>query len=168
MKRNLILTLLAILFTCCTSSNKQMVDKHTTIDSTWQKQCTTILSDKMQELDALYGDVIIMECKTGEIKAMGCLAKDSKGNLVGSNRLAQATGLMRSVSLLAALESGKINVDDHVDTKNGVIQLNNNLLRDHNWRRGGYGKITIQNGFLKSSILSTYLTILFRSTACVL
>jgi cell division protein FtsI (penicillin-binding protein 3) len=145
-----------------------MVDKRTTIDSTLQRQCTTILSDKMQELDALYVDVIIMECKTGEIKAKGCLSKNKEGHVENAKWLAQSTGLMRSVSLLAALESGKINVDDHVDTKNGVIQFNNNLLRDHNWRRGGYGKITIQNGFLKSSILSTYLTILFRSTACVL
>ena len=46
---------------------------------------------------------------------------------------------MHPLSLLAALETGKVNVSDKVDTGNGIYQVHGRELKDHNWHRGGYG-----------------------------
>lgn len=45
-------------------------EKSSTIDSTLQRKVTEILKDKMEEVNALSGQVIVMETQTGEVKAM--------------------------------------------------------------------------------------------------
>ena len=64
---------LFLVLTSISCQNKQRVEskeKVSTIDSTLQIKVTEILKDKMEEVNALSGQVIIMETKTGEIKAM--------------------------------------------------------------------------------------------------
>lgn len=56
------------------------------------------------------------------------------------------------------MEQGKVNLNDSVDTKAGIIDINGYLLEDYNWRSGSNGKTTIQQGFLLSSNIATYLT----------
>ena len=49
-----------------------------TIDSTLQVKATSILENKLSELNALSGQAIVMEVQTGHIKAMvGLERKDS-------------------------------------------------------------------------------------------
>ena len=79
----------------------------------------------MEEIGAHSGQAIIMEVQTGEIKAM-----------VGEGK-PQSSSLMRTVSLLAALESGKVKLSDTIDTKNGILMVDDRPLKDHNWHRGG-------------------------------
>lgn len=115
-----------------------------TIDSILQDSVTAILERKMYEIDAISGQAIVMEVETGEIKA-----------LVGEGK-PQYSGLMRTVSLLAALESGKVALTDTFDTKEGVCIIDGEILKDHNWHRGGYGKITALQGFEVTSNITTY------------
>lgn len=122
-----------------------------------QRQVHFILSNKLKPVDAINGQVIIMDCKSGEIKAMVNLVNDKSGVKPKTGQLSQPTGLMRPISLLAALEQDKVNLNDSIDTKEGVIDINGYSLHDHNWRRGGYGKLTIKDGFLYSSAIATYL-----------
>lgn len=70
------LTLLVIISSC---QSKQQEDKQvSTIDSTLQVKATSILENKLTELNALSGQAIIMETQTGHIKAMvGVERKDS-------------------------------------------------------------------------------------------
>ena len=73
----LLLSVLCIsLFSC---QSKQQEDKQvSTIDSTLQVKATSILENKLSELNALSGQTIIMEVQTGHIKAMvGLERKDS-------------------------------------------------------------------------------------------
>ncbi len=115
-----------------------------TIDSILQDSVTAILERKMYEIDAISGQAIVMEVETGEIKA-----------LVGEGK-PQYSGLMRTISLLAALESGKVALTDTFDTKEGVCIIDGEILKDHNWHRGGYGKITALQGFEVTSNITTY------------
>ena len=115
-----------------------------TIDSILQDSVTAILERKMYEIDAISGQAIAMEVETGEIKA-----------LVGEGK-PQYSGLMRTISLLAALESGKVALTDTFDTKEGVCIIDGEILKDHNWHRGGYGKITALQGFEVTSNITTY------------
>ena len=51
--------------------------------------------------------------------------------------------------MIAALEDGKINITDTVDTKNGQYKFYDRIMRDSNDK--GYGKITVKEAFMKSS-----------------
>ena len=65
---------------------------------------------------------------------------------------------MHPISLLAALETGKVKLSDKVDTGNGIYQVQGRELKDHNWHRGGYGEITAQEGLAASSNIAIYKT----------
>lgn len=59
---------------------------------------------------------------------------------------------------MAALETGKVKLDDIVDTENGIYLVNGNELKDHNWNRGGYGEITVKEGIAVISNIATIKT----------
>ena len=100
-----------------------------------------------------------MDCKSGEIKAMVNLMNTKSGIKPAIRQLSEPTALMRTVSLLAVLEQGKVNLNDSIDTKAGMLDINCYLLKDYNWLRGGNGKTSVQQGFLLSSNIATYLTV---------
>jgi cell division protein FtsI (penicillin-binding protein 3) len=59
---------------------------------------------------------------------------------------------MKTASLLIALETGKAKLDDVVDTGNGVWEIDEDrIFKDHNWRRGGYGEMTLDRTLEVSS-----------------
>lgn len=96
-----------------------------TIDSTLQIKATSILESKLSEINAQSGQVIIMEVQTGQIKALvGLERKDSADNQSCKN-FAQAheSGLMHPISLLTALETGKVDLSDKTDVGNGICIL---------------------------------------------
>lgn len=62
------LTLLVIISSC--QSKQQEGKQVSNIDSTLQVKATSILENKLTELNALSGQAIIMEVQTGHIKAM--------------------------------------------------------------------------------------------------
>lgn len=83
-----------------------------TIDSTLQVSVDSILQNKLSELDATIGQVIVMEVQTGEIKAS-----------VGSDSILQESGLVRTTSLLAALETKAVKLSDTIDVADGVLAI---------------------------------------------
>ena len=129
------LTALTTLLIAC-SPTKQKAEQVSTIDSTLQVSVDSILQNKLSELDATIGQVIVMEVRTGEIKAS-----------VGFDSILQESGLVRTASLLAALETKAVKLSDTIDVGNGILAIEKDTLCDHNWHRGGYGKITVEQGF---------------------
>lgn len=152
--------LLSILLCISRQSRQQVTKSIPTIDSTLQANATSILESKLSEINAQSGQVTIMEVQTGQIKALvGLTKKDSTNYQPCENfAIAQESGLMHPVSLLAALESGKVKLSDKVDTGNGIYSVYGRSLKDHNWSRGGYGELTVQEGLAVSSNITTYKT----------
>ena len=150
---------LALLCSC--QSRQQVTAPVSTIDSTLQTNATAILESKLSEINAQSGQVIVMEVQTGQIKALvGLTSKDSTNYQPCENfSVWQSTGLMHPISLLAALETGKVKLSDKVDTGNGIYQVHGRELKDHNWHRGGYGEISIKQGLASSSNIAVYKTI---------
>ena len=76
------------------------------IDSTLQIKATSILEHKLSEINALSGQVIIMEVQTGHIKALIGLTRKDSANYQPCNNFStqKPTGLMNPISVLAALE----------------------------------------------------------------
>ena len=120
-----ILTIL-LLSSSCTKPNS-------TIDLNLQTKVDSILQLKMSEINAISGQAIVMDM-AGNIKTM-----------VGNGQK-QPSSLMRVVSIHKALETEKIHLSDTVDTEEGIAIINGDTIKDHNWHRGGYGKITLKQG----------------------
>ena len=131
-----------------------------TIDSTLQVNATSILEEKLSEINAQSGQVIVMEVQSGQIKALVGLTRKDSANYQSCENFSvwQSTGLMHPISLLAALETGKVKLSDKVDTGNGIYQVQGRELKDHNWHRGGYGELTVQEGLAASSNIAIYKT----------
>ena len=142
MKNTVILLISIATFIACTKQNTKQVS---TIDSTLQVRVDSILQNKLSELNATIGQAIVMEAQTGEIKAS-----------VGSDSILQESGLVRTASLLAALETKAIKLSDTIDVGNGILAIGKDTLCDHNWHRGGYGKITVEQGFGVASNITNY------------
>lgn len=146
---------------CISCQHKQQATVPiSTIDSTLQVNTTSILEEKLSEINAQSGQVIVMEVQTGHIKALVGLTKKDSTNYQPCENFSvwQSTGLMHPISLLTALETGKVKLSDKVDTGNGIYQVHGRELKDHNWHRGGYGELTVQEGLTASSNIATYKT----------
>lgn len=137
----------------------QYISPNPNVTTDLQDYVHSVLEENIRKIDAINGQVIIMDCKSGEIKAMVNLVNDKSGIKPTTSQLSQSTGLMRPISLLAALEQGKVNLNDSVDTQEGMIDISGYSLEDYNWRSGGNGKTTIRQGFLSSSNIATYLSV---------
>ena len=152
--------LLLILLCVSCQSRQQITAPISTIDSTLQTNATAILGSKLSEINAQSGQVIVMEVQSGQIKALVGLTKKDSTNYQSCENFSvwQSTGLMHPISLLAALETGKVKLSNKVDTGNGIYQVHGRELKDHNWHRGGYGELTVQEGLAVGSNIATYKT----------
>jgi len=84
-----------------------------------------------------------MESQTGRIKALvGIERKDSaQWQETGEFCKPQPTGLFTTMSMLAVLESGKVHLNDTVDTGNGIYAIDeDNVIKDHNCHRVGMAR----------------------------
>ena len=159
MKNEFIALIILFLLVSC-QSRQQVTENISTIDSILQVNVTSLLENKLSELDALSGQAIVMEVQSGQIKALVGLTKKDSTNYQSCENFSvwQSTGLIHPISLLVALETGKVKLSDKVDTGNGIYQVHGRELKDHNWRRGGYGELTVQEGLAVGSNIATYKT----------
>lgn len=119
-----------------------------TLDSTLQTTVDSLLREKMTEIEAQSGQAIVMEVATGEIRAMVGLQKRFDGGYEACQNFGhqqELGSLMRGASMLAVLEDGEgMNLGTMVDTEEGVVYYEGRVVKDHNWHRGGYGKLTME------------------------
>ena len=129
-------------------------DIETTLDVNLQDVTETALMRALNNHEADYGTVVVMEVKTGEIKAISNLSRNKKGHYferynhaVGG--LEEPGSTFKLATMIALLEGTKIKLSDSIDTGDGEFKFYNNKVRDHH--EGGFGKITIREAFEKSS-----------------
>ena len=121
-----------------------------------QTAVDSILKEQMTEIgNCLQGQAIVMEVQTGEILAMVGLERNFEGKFQSCKNFAyqqELGNLMHTVSLLAVLETGEAKLSDIVHTGVGVCPVEDGYeMKDHNWRRGGYGSITLGTALEVSS-----------------
>ena len=153
----ILLAIACLLYNRCSSTDCSlpMTQEGSTISPALQYVADSLLQDKLKEINGLQGQVIIMNVQTGEVLAMVGRERNFEGEFQPCKNFAyqqEQGSLMKTVSLLVALETGKVTLDDVVDTKDGVWIIDNErTLRDHNWRRGGYGMMTLEHALEVSS-----------------
>ena len=130
------------------------LDIQTTIDINLQDVAETSLYRAMQQHNADLGTVVVMEVKTGHIKAISNLSADGSGNYhevlntaVGGSIEPGST--FKLVTMMALLEETNIELMDSINTGNGEYTFYNIKVRDH--EKGGFGRITIKDAFERSS-----------------
>ena len=148
------------ILTSCKFKQQEAKQQTPTIDSTLHVKTTSILENKLTELNALSGKVIVMEAQTGNIKAMVGLERKDSADYQPCENFSQAyeSALMHPISILAALETGKVKLTDMVDVGDGSYSVQDRELKDHNWHRGGHGEISIKQGLASSSNIAVYKT----------
>ncbi|MCL1933635.1 MAG: transpeptidase family protein [Candidatus Azobacteroides sp.] len=127
-----------------------------TIDINIQSITENALMDKLKELDAESGTAVVMEVKTGEVKAIANLKRYKEGawdeiqNYALSD-MSEPGSTFKVASMMVALEDSVVHPDDPVDVGNGKFEYGGFQLLDHNANRGGYGKITAAKAIWFSS-----------------
>lgn len=161
-----VLSLVAyILYNRCSSTDNSlpMSQEGTTISPALQHAADSLLNDKLTEINGLQGQVIIMNVHTGEILAMAGRERNYEGKFQPCQNFAyqqELGSLIKVASLLIALETGKAHLSDVIDTGEGVWQIDDDrIMKDHNWRRGGYGKVTLDQALEISSNIGISKTI---------
>ena len=139
-------------------------DVYSTIDIRMQDIAQTALLSSLEKFEAESGSVILMDVKTGAIRAMSSLQRTNEQKYAENFNFAfgaayEPGSTFKLASLLVALEDGKIDTSSIVDTKNGVFQFYDRKMKDSNAHRGGHGKISIARAFEVSSNIGIARTI---------
>lgn len=142
-----------------TQIDKEPVDGYdlvSTIDVSMQDICESALREKLHELDASMGVVVLMEVKTGDVKAIVNLQRYDDGEYYEAQNfslsaLMEPGSTFKTASILVALDDGYITPDDIVETGCGVYNMYGALMKDHNWNRGGYHTIDVTHTLMYSS-----------------
>ncbi len=129
----------------------------TTIDKEIQEVAHNELLRQLKNQEAKNGCVIVMDVNTGYIKAIVNLLRDDNGNYNESYNIAigrkESPGsTFKLASLMALLEDKKVTLNDIVNAK-GTYRFYKAKMTDSH--HGGYGMITIQQAFEKSSNVFT-------------
>jgi cell division protein FtsI (penicillin-binding protein 3) len=126
----------------------------TTIDLNIQDVAHHALLEQLEKFKADHGSVVVMETKTGEIKAISNLGRTSEGTYFEQRNYAiyeahEPGSTFKLMSMVVALEDKVIDTSTVVDTENGEITFYRRKVRDSH--HGGYGKISASRVFELSS-----------------
>jgi len=136
--------------------DRQPINGHdlvSTIDVTMQDIAEKAIVNKLKEVHGDKGVVILMEVATGDIKAIVSMTR-YKNETTGEdeyyeaqndaiNALWEPGSTFKTGSIMVALEDGKITPETRVETGNGIYMMHRRPMKDHNWRKGGYGNLSV-------------------------
>ena len=130
-----------------------------TIDIGIQEIAQSALHKQVIKNNARLGVIALMEVKTGEIKAVASLERNSNGRYEEKRNelllaLMEPGSTFKIASMMAALEDGVVHPDDPaLSGEGGIWSFRSGFepIKDHNWRRGGYESLSIPEVIYKSS-----------------
>ncbi len=129
-------------------------DVISTIDVFIQDIAHHALLKQLNDYEADHGCVVVMETKTGQIKAISNLGRAKDGSYFETTNYAVAEShepgsTYKLVDMMILLEDKKIDTSAVFDSHGGVIKYSGKSVRDS--KKGGYGKISLARGFEVSS-----------------
>ncbi|MDD3033216.1 MAG: penicillin-binding protein [Bacteroidales bacterium] len=134
---------------------KDGYDVQTTLNIDFQEAAEAALKEQLSLSDQFEGaTAIVMEVKTGAIRAIANMRKDSNGNFdeVFNYAIGQATepgSTFKLATLVALIEDGYVTLETPVDAGNGKWPYAGHTISDVT--AGGYGQINVLKAFEKSS-----------------
>jgi cell division protein FtsI (penicillin-binding protein 3) len=129
-------------------------DVISTLDVYIQDIAHHALLKQLEYYEADHGCVVVMETKTGQVKAISNLGRDENG--VYTERVNYAVSeshepgsTFKLIDLIALFEDKLADTNTVYDSHGGEISYYNRKVRDS--KKGGYGKISLGRGFEVSS-----------------
>lgn len=128
-------------------------DLYATIDVNIQDVAHAALKKQLEEQKAERGCAVLMEVETGHIKAIANLSRAEDGNYYEMENMAvgmagEPGSTFKLATLMVLLDQGKVRLSDTVDA---VGKYNFYDAALHDSRSWGYGRISLQQAFEKSS-----------------
>ncbi len=128
----------------------------TTIDVSMQDLAERSLIEELKEINANVGVAIVMDVPTGDIKAIVNMEKCFDGEYREIHNhavsdLLEPGSVFKPASILVALDDGVVDTTYRVETAGGVWPMYGRDMKDHNWRKGGYGMLTLAQTLCYSS-----------------
>jgi cell division protein FtsI (penicillin-binding protein 3) len=125
----------------------------TTIDVNMQDLAERALLDELKLINGEMGVAILMEVETGDVKAIVNMIKSGDDYIEAVNSAisyrCEPGSVFKVASFLVALDD-ELDIDGHkidtsyvIHTGGGVRGMYGREMKDHNWRRGGYGDINM-------------------------
>jgi len=120
----------------------------TTIDVNMQDLAERAVLDELNLINGEMGVAILMEVETGDIKAIVNMMRNGEGNYIEAVNSAisyrcEPGSVFKVASFLVALDDGVVDTSYVIHTGSGVMPMYGREMKDHNWRRGGYGDINV-------------------------
>jgi cell division protein FtsI (penicillin-binding protein 3) len=137
-------------------------DVITTINVNLQDYAQTALGKQMEISQAEWGTAIVMEVKTGNIKAVANMGRKKDGTYgetynfaFGHAGCSEPGSTFKLMSLIAAMDAGYADTSDLVDTGRGLWEYKGQKMKDSDYDHGGHGLITLKRTFELSSNIGT-------------
>ncbi|MGV3459995.1 MAG: penicillin-binding protein [Flavobacterium sp.] len=129
-------------------------DVVSTIDVYIQDIAHHALLKQLEYYEADHGCVVVMETKTGYVKAISNLGRQKDGSYAETVNYAvweshEPGSTFKLAGLVSLLEDKKVDTSQVYDSKGGDITYFGRHVRDS--KKGGYGKISLARGFEVSS-----------------
>ncbi|HYE56386.1 MAG TPA: penicillin-binding protein [Chitinophagaceae bacterium] len=125
----------------------------TTIDVNIQDIAENALLKMMHENQAVHGTCIVMEVKTGKIKAIANLGKIGEDkyweDLNYAIRATEPGSTFKLATMIALLEDKHVTLDNHVNLEGGTWKISRRTVYDS--ERHGLNDVTIKQAFEHSS-----------------
>jgi cell division protein FtsI (penicillin-binding protein 3) len=128
----------------------------TTIDVGMQDLAERAVIDELKEINGEMGVAILMEVKTGDVKAIVNMQRGADGEYheMVNNAISyrcEPGSVFKVASFLVALDDGVVDTSFVIHTGSGVMEMHGRPMKDHNWRRGGYQDINMARALEVSS-----------------
>ncbi len=128
----------------------------TTIDVGMQDMAERALIEELKKDNASMGVAILMEVRTGDVKAIVNMTKGKDGEYRETMNHAisyrcEPGSVFKTASVLVALDDGVVDTSYVIHTGRGIMKMHGSNMKDHNWYRGGYGDINVARALEVSS-----------------
>lgn len=141
-------------------------DVITTINVSLQDFTENALTKQLEKSKAAWGTAVIMEVATGDVKAIANVGLKKDGTYgetynyaIGHQGSAEPGSTFKIMSLMAALEDGKIDTSTVFDVGNGIWKYRGQTIYDSGHERGGHGKINVKQILEHSSNVGTAMAV---------
>ena len=129
-------------------------DIYTTLNIEIQDITHHALLKALKKFKAHHGCAVVMEVKTGKVRAIVNLTVNKRGRYRETvnhaiQEITEPGSTFKLMSFIAAMEDGKINLNTTVDTGNGKYKFYDRWVKDSNGK--GYGVINVLKAFEVSS-----------------
>ncbi|HMN31746.1 MAG TPA: penicillin-binding protein [Chitinophagaceae bacterium] len=127
-------------------------DIHSTIDLQIQDVVENALYNQVEKEQVEFGTCIVMEVKTGKIKALANLGRQPDGSYAENDnyalKLLEPGSTFKLTSLISLMRDKIATIDDKVNCQGGSIKFGKNNISD---AHKGLGVLTIRDAFAHSS-----------------